>query len=459
MSSNPIYSLKPPPGLRGRRLINMRGRFLDLQGFMWRLHRQFGEIASFNLLNWKCCAVFDSGLIEEVLDNQQDSFRPFFPKARYGIITSPGTSGSHGPNQRQLYNLLSSGFEGDRLIPYAESAIERLDSGIERWLSMGKIEARSEVERVVNGILLDIAFGRDLQGDPELVKQGYKALKWDIGLRLLPFHGFFEKLPLPQNRHCRSAIADADAMVATAMHRAQDPTHLDHDLVSYLWRSNQKPETGHPYKKDQDIRDEAFQIVFGSIEGPTAVLIHGMQYLAQYPEVRTRVEAEIDDVLGGRRVQVDDFHRLPYTHAVLKEILRMEPPTFAMGAPRQAQEDCSLNGYAIKKGTLMFPCMGVIHRRPEHWDRGDEFDPERWLEEPRSHGPEHGYMPFGAGPHSCPGRDIATMMAVYGLASFAQRLRFEFLSKKPIRTEFLGVGVRGPIPVAVSERPLNHLRS
>ena len=446
-------SLKRPPGPRGRRLLNMRGRFFDLKGFMWGLHRQYGEVVSFNLLNWKCCAVFDAGLIDEVLVVQQDTFRPFFPKARYGIIASPGTSGSHGEDQRQLYKLLSSGFEGDRLIPYAEASIERLESGQDRWLSKGTIEARSEVEHVVMGILLDIAVGRDLQGDPELVKEGYKALKWDIGLRLLPFSSFLRKLPLPQNRQCSQAIADADAIVETAMLKAKDPAHPGDDLVAYLWRGNQKPESGHPYKSDQDIRDEVFQIVFGSIEGPTAALIQGIQHLAQHPEVRTRLEAEVDEVLGGRRVQADDFHRLPYTHAVLKEVLRMEPPTFAMGAPRQALEDCTLNGYAIAKGTLMFPCMGVIQRRSDHWDNGDNFDPDRWLEDPRPHEPKQGYMPFGAGPHRCPGRDFATMMAVYGLASIAQRLRIEPASSKPIRTEYLGVGVRGPIPMVVKERP------
>lgn len=446
-------SLDRPPGPRGRHLRNLRGRFFDLEGFMWRLHRQYGEVVSFNLLNWKCCAVFDANLINEVLVVQQDTFRPFFPKARYGIITSPGTSGSHGEEQKKLYKLLSSGFKGDRLFPYAEATIERLNSGLEHWLSKGKIEARSEVERVVMGILLDITLGRDLQGDPELVKEGYKALKWDVGLRLLPFSKAIMKLPLPQNRQCRRAIADADAIVGTAIRMARDPAHPGDDLVAYLWRNNQKPESGHPYKSDQDIRDEAFQIIFGSIEGPTAALIQGMHYMAKYPAVRCHLEAEVDEVLGGRRIQVEDFHRLPYTYAVVQEVLRLEPPTFAMGAPRQALRDCELNGYAITSGTLVFPCMGVIQRRPEHWDHGDEFKPERWLENPRLHGPEHGYMPFGVGPHSCPGNDVATMMAVYGLASFAQRLRIEPLSKKPIRTEYLGVGVRGPIRMAVKERP------
>jgi len=43
----------------------------------------------------------------------------------------------------------------------------------------------------------------------------------------------------------------------------------------------------------------------------------------------------------------------------------------------------------------------AIHRNPLYWDNPDEFIPERFAENLRTH---NAYLPFGIGGRSCPGK-------------------------------------------------------
>jgi cytochrome P450 family 2 subfamily K len=55
---------------------------------------------------------------------------------------------------------------------------------------------------------------------------------------------------------------------------------------------------------------------------PASTLTWGLLYMAREPEVQTRVQAEIDRVVGGRPPRLADRDAMPYTEAVLMEIQR-----------------------------------------------------------------------------------------------------------------------------------------
>ena len=444
--------LPVPPGPTGRRLRNLRGRVLEFPGFLERLHRDYGEIVSFQLPAMKCCAVFDADLIEEVLVVQEPSFRPFYPQQSYGVMKAPCLPRSHGEDHRRLSKVIAAGFEQERLAASADMIIENLLAAQERWRLKQRIEARHEMERLTMGVLLDAAVGRRMQAAPELLGDAIRALKRDLALSYLPLSSRLKRLPLPRNRNSRLAISALDDVVYEAIRKARGQSHRGDDFVShFVWAADQE-EFGQSLTSDDDIRDEAYSLMVASVEGPTSVLIHSIDRLARTPDVRERLEREADHVLGDRPIEAADFHRLPYARAVFQELLRVEPPAFAMAVPREAQEDCVLGGYLIPKGTMVQLCMSVLHRKQEYWQHPDDFMPERWLEGMPPDLPDNAYIPFGSGPRLCPGWEFATMMGVFALASNAQRLRLDPVSNKPLRIQPLGVGVKGPVPVTVTER-------
>ena len=134
-----------------------------------------------------------------------------------------------------------------------------------------------------------------------------------------------------------------------------------------------------------------------------------------FPEVQRRAQAEIDTVVGRDLPPTfADAPRLPYVHAIIKEILRWRPPVpFAL--PHVATNEDWYEGMYIPKGTVCIPNVWHCnHDRAVFGDDADEFRPERHLDENGEllPGPfetnQAGHVGFGFGRRICVGKDLAT---------------------------------------------------
>ena len=122
-------------------------------------------------------------------------------------------------------------------------------------------------------------------------------------------------------------------------------------------------------------------------------------------------------MLGGRTATYADVPRLPYTEMVVKESLRLYPPTWTL-LPREAVEPVELGGYTIPRGSWVYTFPWVTHRDPRFFD-----DPRavrsrsilarvawrRFRRMPT--------FPFGGGPRVCIGNTFATMEMILIVAS------------------------------------------
>ena len=437
-----------PPGPRGGRLRNLYRRLFDYAGFMDELHAEYGDIVWFELPSLKCCAVFDAGLAQEVLVAQSPAFAPWALGGRepnklmeYGCLPV-----HHGEEHRWRAELMKTAFAEDRLHAYADVIAGHALELCARLQPDQVIDLRPEVERYAWDALARVILDRDVDS-----KHGLhigRLLKAADLLDLLPLGQLMKKLgPKPPT-------AVLDEAIYGAIRRGRDRAHDGRDLVSHLVRAADAGLSRWSYDNERALRDEVIAFLCAFTDAPTATLCFAFHHLARNPAVRERLEREVADVLGGRPAAPGDLDRLPYVHAVFKETLRLEPPAYVMRA-KEALEDRVVGGYRIPGGTLMFVGMRVLHRRSDYWEDAGEFRPERWIEASESGGaacPAHAYIPFGSGPHSCTGSDLATMLLFFALAAVAQRLRLEPASSRPPQRENIGVGV-DRLLVAVKELP------
>ena len=91
---------------------------------------------------------------------------------------------------------------------------------------------------------------------------------------------------------------------------------------------------------NRDASDEIVTFVLAGHETTATALTWAAYLLAQHPEVSARIEAEVDDVLGDRRMTFDDVANLRYTANVFNEALRLYPPAPLFG--RRAMRDVEL---------------------------------------------------------------------------------------------------------------------
>ncbi|XP_034240172.1 probable cytochrome P450 4aa1, partial [Thrips palmi] len=163
---------------------------------------------------------------------------------------------------------------------------------------------------------------------------------------------------------------------------------------------------------DQDMMDEIVTFLSGSTDTSIATLSFAFKMMSISPEIQDRVRAEVDDVLGvgadARCVDLHDLPRLQYVEQVIRETMRILPPSPFLA--RQVYQQTELAGKTIPANSTLVVNIHGAHHDPEHWPDPWRFEPERFADfaPGKSHHP-CAFMPFSAGPRRCPASLYAMM--------------------------------------------------
>ncbi|GJJ12682.1 hypothetical protein Clacol_006926 [Clathrus columnatus] len=104
--------------------------------------------------------------------------------------------------------------------------------------------------------------------------------------------------------------------------------------------------------------------------------------MAIYPDIQAKAQKQIDDIIGRERLpNLDDFERLPYVRALIKELLRWRG-VGPFGIPHALSEDDYYEGYLIPKGTdCIVNVWALNHDQDVYGSDADFFRPERHLDQ------------------------------------------------------------------------------
>ena len=172
--------------------------------------------------------------------------------------------------------------------------------------------------------------------------------------------------------------------------------------------------------------------LFSGHDTTSSTVCYIFYILATKPDVLAGVRREHASVIGVNASQIASsvtfnpslLNRLPYTLAVIKEVLRMYP---AVSGTRAGEP----NFEVVDERRRCFPTDGflvwdnpqVIHRDPTYWSDPDNFVPERWLVTPgaHSHPVKGAWRPFSHGPRNCIGQELAILEMKIIMVMTAQR--------------------------------------
>jgi len=177
------------------------------------------------------------------------------------------------------------------------------------------------------------------------------------------------------------------------------------------------------------------------------------------PEIIKRATEELDRVIGRDRwVEEKDIANLPYVNAIAKETMRLHPVT-PMLVPREATEDCNVDGYDIPKGTMTLVNTWTIGRDPDSWDNPYEFIPERFIDNDIDIIKGHDYkmLPLGAGRRMCPGYPLGLKVVQSSLANLLHGFNWTLpnnMKKEDLNMEeVFGLTTPKKIPLEVVGEP------
>ena len=117
------------------------------------------------------------------------------------------------------------------------------------------------------------------------------------------------------------------------------------------------------------------------------------------PDAMKKAQGELDRVVGKERLpDFSDKDKLPYIDALVKELLRWNPPV-PTGFPGRATQDDVYRGYFIPAGTIVMGNIWAIFRDPNVYPDPEVFNPDRFLKDgkPNPLVPNPGDRVFGFG--------------------------------------------------------------
>ncbi|ERN13567.1 hypothetical protein AMTR_s02359p00000360, partial [Amborella trichopoda] len=146
-------------------------------------------------------------------------------------------------------------------------------------------------------------------------------------------------------------------------------------------------------------------------------LVWGMSELMKNQLAMKKAQDEVCGIAKSNNtnmIEERDLHQLHYLKAVVKEILRLHPPSPLL-VPRELIEDCNIEGYHIPAKARVFVNAWAIGRHPYSWIDPEDFRPERFVGSNIDYrGQDFALIPFEAGRRGCPG--IFFAMAIVELA-------------------------------------------
>ncbi len=418
-SSQPS-SQAPGPGLIAFLLGVRQYGFLDLVGRLWR---KYGDVFQVRIGKNQLFFAIHPDHVEHVNVSHRQSYdkRKSYDSVRKFLL-GEGLVASTGDLWKRQRKLMAPFYTPKGVTAYAELMLRDGARLVERWQQLAsqgtQVDIAEEMTFVTASIILKAMFSTETMESIHQIKDAVETMITYVSGQMtgiaLPLW-----LPTPKNRKYQAARNLVHQSIETLLTQRRNSPESDwpDDLLSRLMKVRDE-ETGQAMSASL-LRDESITTFFAGHETTARTMTFTWYALAANPKVTERLHAELDRVLSGRPPTVEDLRQLPFTLAVVKEVLRLYP-----AAPfyvRDALEDDKLAGFDVPAGAAVMLSPYYTHRHPKFWTDPDVFDPDRWTKDKEEGRHHYAYHPFAVGPRICIGNNFSLLESHLLLALLAQR--------------------------------------
>ncbi|XP_009068953.1 PREDICTED: cytochrome P450 2U1, partial [Acanthisitta chloris] len=312
--------------------------------------------------------------------------------------------------------------------------IEELNFIKEEMLKHGKdsFNPFPIIRNAVSNVICSMAFGKRFNYEDvefkTMLKNMARALELSVNsyMILVNICPWLYYLPFGPFRELRQTELDITAFLKKiiAQHRDTLDTANPRDFIDMYFIHAEEEKN-----KESSFNDDYLFFIIGDLfiagtDTTSNTLLWCLLYMSLYPEVQEKVHAEIEAVLGRDKVpSLSHKAQLPYTEATIMEVQRMTA-VVPLSIPRMASETAVLQGYTIPKGSVIVPNLWSVHRDPNIWEKPDEFQPSRFLDENGQLIKKEAFIPFGMGKRVCMGEQLAKMELFLIFTSLMQSFTF-----------------------------------
>ncbi|NNE68537.1 MAG: cytochrome P450 [Pyrinomonadaceae bacterium] len=366
-------------------------------------------------------------LIRDLLVTSHSKFHKGLALQRAKPLLGEGLLTNEGESHLRQRRMIQPAFHRKRIAEYAKSMSFYADRMASSWTGGEEVEIDKEMTRLTLEIVGKTLFNAEVDKDAKDVGEAMTELMNLFNFLLVPFSDVLQKLPIPPAKRCRDAQKNLDRVIYSIINERRKSGNDEGDLLSMLLLAQDEDDGGS--MDDKQVRDEALTLFIAGHETTANALIFTWYLLSEHPDKETKLNEELEQVLGGRVPGFEDVPKLKYTEAVIAESMRLYPPAWAMG--RLAIEKHRFGEYDIPENALVLISPFTIQRDERFWNKPDEFIPERWAEKSiKQAGQEFIFIPFSRGVRSCIGESFAWMELVLVVATIAQKWKLRMVPEQ-----------------------------
>ncbi len=457
----------------------VRASRLHLTAEEWR--ERYGPIFRFDLGPKRIVVIGDLDEVNRVLRDRPDGFR----RAREvegselgfdDVFGADGVFSAEGDDWRRLRRLAVTALNSNHLQRYfhvVRTSTERL----RLLLSEAARDGRSlDISRELTSFSVDVtsalAFGHDLN----TLERRHNELQGHIqrifemsGRRIFAPVRYWRWFKLPADRALDRSLLQLRRAVEGFIEQARQRMLAEprlHESPENFLEGMLAAQRAEGTFTDEEIIGNTLTLLNAGEDTTAHTMAWTIWCLAERPEIQARWAAEAQEVLGEHPFPVDyeTIESLRYGEAVLRESMRLKSVAPVMLVESLMQT--TIAGTHIPAGTRLLLLTRQACRHAV--ERGDQFDPERWLgDDGRSAPDQRSFLTFGAGPRFCPGRNLAFLESKTAMAMIARNFEIELdESHGPVTERFSftmipeGLRVRlrerapgnSPLPVGTGDR-------
>ncbi|XP_076057956.1 cytochrome P450 2D20-like [Oratosquilla oratoria] len=422
----------------------------------FKLKKKYGKIIGFKMFNLKAVILNDTDVIKEAMHQIGSTGRPpiYFLKIRNKLITHKdnveniGILGTWGPNWQEqrrfvLKNLRDLGFGKTSHEPLMNEEMLELMACIEEQGGQ-PIPLLTLFNRTVLNVLWAMVMGKRYSySDPELqdvIDQFDKFIRTMnpvSPITMVPGLGPLVRY-LPSFVQLEEALEKIIVFVKGELfgvqqaHEGSEPG--DHLVGAYLDAIEKNKGKESHLDKTQLMAIVVELFVAGS-ETTSSTLNNGIQLMTKHPEVQTRVQKELEAVVGlGNMPSFDHMDKVPYTLATIYEIQRFTS-LVPISIPHAALYDFNVQGFRIPKGTLIFPHLESSNKDLNRWKFPNTFNPENFLDGQGNFVKNEAFMPFGNGRRQCAGEPLARLELFLIFTCLLHKFTFSLAASKDLPSD------------------------
>lgn len=418
-----------PTGPRGLPVLgNVLAFQKDALSFLLKAYQDYGDLVGLHFPRKPHVAVFGPRFVREVLVTQAkevDDTSVGDIQLRQSIMGS-GILNAVGSEHKQHRSFVQGAFSKQYMAEYQLALRENTRRILPTWSIGAELSLVPAIKHITTSNACRVLFGLTSDSETAHIVQAITALIATIDS---PYH-FLAASLLPidipgisQGGTVRKEIADLDLWL---LKLAKEKTDAVSSLATVLLMEEcAKPESDWNISR---VRDNLIQLMFAGYHTTACSIVWTLYLLAQFPDICRMLLSELEQHLGGREPELADFAQMPYLDKVVKESLRLYP--VGPYGTKLAYTTLHLDEWTLPQGTVILHSPWVTHRIPQIFPEPEQFMPDRFSTE--SEFPRGAYMPFGLGPRSCIGAQLATTEIKTVVCMVLQRFRLNLLPGQSI---------------------------